>query len=231
MKHPILLLPGTLCDHRLWGAQLAALSVIAQPQVMDVGFADSMEALAAKILDISPPRFALAGFSFGGILAFELWRQAPHRITHLALIDTNARPDPLANRSMRAEQLHAAQGMGVGLFVRKQLLPHYLYKSHQNSSVENTIVSMAEEVGLAIFKRQILAVQHRVDSRADLPSINVPTLVTAGTQDHLCPPKLQWEMAENIRDATCELLPQCGHFSPLEEPERISELISTLIKG
>lgn len=231
MKHPILLLPGTLCDSRLWGSQLETLSTLAKPQVVDVGFADSMEELASNILKNAPSSFALAGFSFGGILAFEIWRQASQRITHLALIDTNARPDALSNRPMRAEQLQNATSMGVGAFVRHQLLPNYLYRGCDNSSTEETIVAMAETAGISVFERQIQAVQNRVDSREDLSSINVPTLIAAGAQDTLCPPELQWEMADKIPDAKCEILPQCGHFSPLENPKGINELLTILIKS
>ncbi|MGO2509177.1 MAG: alpha/beta fold hydrolase [Vibrio hibernica] len=231
MKHPILLLPGTLCDSRLWGSQLETLSTLAKPQVVDVGFADSMEELASNILKNAPSSFALAGFSFGGILAFEIWRQASQRITHLALIDTNARSDALSNRPMRAEQLQSATSMGVGPFVRNQLLPNYLYGGRDNSSVEETIVAMAETAGISVFERQIQAVQNRIDSREDLTSINVPTLIAAGAQDKLCPPEFQWEMADKIRDARCEILPQCGHFSPLETPKVINDLLSLLIKS
>ncbi len=227
MRHPFILLPGTLCDERLWSAQLNGLSLVAQPRVIDIGFADKMTILGAKILERLPPRFALAGFSFGGILAFELWRQAPQRITHLALIDTNARPDPQAD--MRAEQRQAAKRMGIGTYVRKQLLPGYLCYDAKTSDIEETIVSMAQTSGLGVFERQTLAAQHRQDSRDDLDSITVPTLVTAGLEDKLCPPALQWEMADRISDARCELLPQCGHFSPLEKPDRINQLLSALL--
>ena len=227
MRHPLILLPGTLCDDRLWSAQLSGLSAIAQPQVVDIGFADNMTTLATRILESLPSRFALAGFSFGGILAFELWRQAPQRITHLALIDTNARPDGQANQ--RDAQRQLARSMGVGPYVRDHLLPGYLYPGQKNPLIEYTIVAMAQACGLAVFERQTRAVQHRKDSRDDLHSISVPTLVTAGAEDQLCPPALQWEMADQIPDARCELLPQCGHFSPLEKPERINPLLAALL--
>lgn len=227
MRHPLVLLPGTLCDDRLWSAQLHGLSEVAQPRVIDISFADRMTTLAARVLEHLPPRFALAGFSFGGILAFELWRQAPQRITHLALIDTNARPDLQAD--MRAEQRQAARRMGIGPYVRQQLLPGYLCHETKNPDIEETIVAMAQRSGINVFDRQMLAIQHRQDSRDDLHAITVPTLVTAGLEDQLCPPALQWEMADRIPDARCELLPQCGHFSPLEKPERINKLLAELL--
>jgi len=47
---------------------------------------DSLGAIARRILAEAPPRFALAGHSMGGYLAFEILRQAPERVAKLALI-------------------------------------------------------------------------------------------------------------------------------------------------
>ena len=54
---------------------------------------DNMGAIARRILAEAPPRFALAGHSMGGYIAFEIMRQAPARVAKLALINTQARPD------------------------------------------------------------------------------------------------------------------------------------------
>ena len=45
--------------------------------------------MAARALENAPPRFAAVGLSMGGILAFEVCRQTPDRVTHLCLMDTN----------------------------------------------------------------------------------------------------------------------------------------------
>ncbi|HCV88224.1 MAG TPA: alpha/beta hydrolase, partial [Alphaproteobacteria bacterium] len=47
--------------------------------------AADMGQLAEKVLADAPERFALGGVSMGGILAMEIIRQAPTRVTHLAL--------------------------------------------------------------------------------------------------------------------------------------------------
>ena len=89
----LLLLPGLLCDERLWRDQVAALGGAVACLVADTTLDDNLAAMAARALAAAPQRFALAGLSMGGYLAFEILRQAPGRVTRLALLDTSARPD------------------------------------------------------------------------------------------------------------------------------------------
>src|SRR5437868_10378145 len=93
---PLVLLPGTLCDERVFFPLLERLSpwTIMTPSLGD---AESAPDIARHLLQTLPPRFALGGFSLGGIIALEMIAQQPERITRLALIDTTARPDPETN--------------------------------------------------------------------------------------------------------------------------------------
>ena len=77
---PLLLVPGLLCSARLYAAQIAALWPHGQVTVADHRRDDTMEAIAARILADAPPRFALAGLSMGGYIAFAMMRLAPERI-------------------------------------------------------------------------------------------------------------------------------------------------------
>ena len=99
---PLVLLPGLLCDAALWRAQLEGLRDVADMQVADLTQADTMADMAANVLGRAPARFALAGLSMGGYLAFELLRQAPTRIARMALLDTSARADTPAPAVMGA---------------------------------------------------------------------------------------------------------------------------------
>ena len=93
-KTPLVLIPGTLCDAALWRHQIDHLGDIADVSVADHTKHDSIAAIARFILAAAPPRFALAGLSMGGFVAFEIMRQAPERVMRLALFDTSARADP-----------------------------------------------------------------------------------------------------------------------------------------
>src|SRR5579883_3245029 len=90
---PTVLVPGLNCSARLYAPQIPALWRFGPVTVADHTRDDSMPAIAARILASAPPRFALAGLSMGGYIAFEIMRQAPQRVLRLALMDTSARPD------------------------------------------------------------------------------------------------------------------------------------------
>ena len=96
-RTPLVLLPGTLLDAELFGHQIAHLADVADITVGDLANDDSIAGMARTVLAAAPQRFALAGLSLGGIVAFEIMRRAPERVTRLALLDTN--PLPAAARA------------------------------------------------------------------------------------------------------------------------------------
>src|SRR3984957_17827302 len=90
---PIVLIPGLTCTARLYAEQIPALWPFGPVTIADHRRDDSMAAIARRILAAAPQRFALAGLSMGGYIAFEIMRQAPQRVVKLALLDTGARAD------------------------------------------------------------------------------------------------------------------------------------------
>ena len=90
---PIVLIPGLTCSARLYADQIPTLWRFGPVTVADHTRDDNMAAIARRILAAAPPRFALAGLSMGGYIAFEIMRQAPQRVAKLALLDTGARAE------------------------------------------------------------------------------------------------------------------------------------------
>src|SRR6185369_6819661 len=90
---PILLIPGLVSSPRIYAPVMPALWRCGPVTVANHIRDDKMGAIARRILAEAPPRFALAGHSMGGYIAFEIMRQAPERVARLALINTQARPD------------------------------------------------------------------------------------------------------------------------------------------
>ncbi|QIN77292.1 alpha/beta fold hydrolase [Rubrobacter marinus] len=99
MAPALVLIPGLLCDERLWHHQSEGLAALADPiLVPGVTGHDSVRGMAGAVLEEVPERFALAGLSMGGYVALEVVRQAPERVVGLALLDTSARPDTPSRR-------------------------------------------------------------------------------------------------------------------------------------
>jgi pimeloyl-ACP methyl ester carboxylesterase len=231
MADPIVLLPGLLCDHRLFAGQLPALDAVGETMVADLTRDDSIAAMAARVLAAAPPRFALVGLSMGGYVAFEILRRAPERVTRLALLDTQARPDT-EEASARRRGLMALAAKGEFKGVTPRLLSAFIHPDRLgDKELTGTVRGMAESIGKDAFLRQQAAIMARADSRPGLPAIPCPTLVLAGREDAVTPPELQIEMAMAIPQATLVLLPRCGHLAPLERPLAVARQLLAWLEG
>lgn len=229
-KTPLVLLPGLLNDRRLFEHQIRALADIAEPSLGDLTGADSVADLARQVLASAPAeRFALAGLSMGGYVAFEIMRQAPARVIGLALLDTTARPDtPEATENRhRLIKLSATDFRAV----TRALLPRLLHPAHQaDSAMTGTVHTMADSVGRAAFVSQQTAIMNRPDSRPHLAQIRCPTLVLCGREDVITPVEIHTEMAAGIPAAMLEIIEACGHLSALEQPARVTAALRTWLE-
>lgn len=223
---PLVLVPGLLCSARLYGPQIAALWPFGQVAVADHRRDADMAAIAARILADAPPRFALAGLSMGGYIAFAMLRLAPERIARLALLDTAAGPD-LPEQKVGREKFIAMAEAGKLTDVVEMLTPRFLHRSRQNDEALKRVVrDMAAETGPEAFVRQQKAIMSRPDARPLLASIRCPSLVLVGEGDELTPPELAKEIAGGISGARLVVVPDCGHLSTLEKPEAVNAALT-----
>jgi pimeloyl-ACP methyl ester carboxylesterase len=187
---------------------------------------DDMAAISARILADAPPRFALAGLSMGGHIAFAMLRLAPERVAKLALLDTSARPDT-AEQSVQREKLIVLADSGKLNDVVEILAPRFLHRSRQNDEALKRIMQkMAADIGPKAFVRQQRAIMSRVDSRPFLAAIHCPTLVLVGDGDELTPPELSKEICTGIPSARLTVVPDCGHLSTLEKPDAVNAALA-----
>ena len=224
MKTPALVLvPGLLCDGRLWHHQAEGLADLAgRVLVPEVTGGDSVASMARGILDTAPDRFSLAGLSMGGYVALEVMRQAPERVEALALLDTSARPDTPEQTEVRLALIRLAR---AGRFdeVWQGLLPKIVHPERvEDPGLRSTVREMAHAVGPGGFERQERAIIGRPDSRPDLPGISCPALILCGRDDVLTPPRLHEELADGIPGARLRQIENCGHLSTLERPEAVT---------
>ena len=228
---PILLVPGLLCSARLYAPQVAGLWPFGQVALADHRRGSDLAAIAARILKDAPPRFALAGLSMGGYIAFAMLRLAPERIARLALLDTSARPDTPEQSAGRKTQIAMAQDGRFGE-IPDLSIPRFLHRNRQHDERLTAIVrQMAEETGPDAFVRQQNAIMTRPDSRPLLASIACPTLVLVGDGDVATPPELNREIAGGISGARLVVVPDCGHLSTLERPEAVNAALAEWLGG
>jgi pimeloyl-ACP methyl ester carboxylesterase len=215
MTSDLLLLPGLICDERLWRDVIAGLGLRAT--VADLTQDDSIAAMAARTLADAPARFALAGLSMGGYVAFEIMRQAPERVTHLALLDTSARADTEERKATRRKGIDMI-GQGKFIGVSRGLLGQLVAPHHLGTPLAEDVQAMSERVGQEAYIRQQVAIMNRVDSRPTLAQIKVPVLVGVGELDKMTPPELAEEMAAGIKGAELVRFSDSAHLPTMENP-------------
>lgn len=222
---PIILVPGLLCSPRLYASQIPVLWQFGPVTVADHRRDDTMDAIAQRILATAPARFALAGLSMGGYIAYAILRAAPERVTRLALLDTSARADLPEQSERRKSQIELARS-GRLAEISETLWPLFVHKDRQgDAALKKIILQMADETGADAFVRQQMAIMTRPDSRPDLPKIKCPTLVLVGDGDQLTPPKLSEEIAGAIPNSRLVVVPDSGHLSTLERPDAVNKAL------
>ncbi len=222
---PILLIPGLAGSPRIYAPVAPAMWRLGPVTVANHIRDGNMGAIARRILAEAPPRFALAGHSMGGYIAFEIMRQAPDRVAKLALVNTQARPDtPEATERRRALIARAKGGEYRG--VLDELFPGFVHPSRrEDGALRKLVHDMGDDIGAEAFVRQQTAIISRPDSRPTLAWIKCPTLVLTGDEDNTIPNALSKEMADGIPGAKLVILAQCGHLPQVEQPQATSDAL------
>ena len=228
---PILLVPGLACSPRIYGPVMPALWRLGPVTVANHIRDDNMGAIARRILAEAPPRFALAGHSMGGYIAFEIMRQAPARVAKLALINTQARPDT-SEAIARRQGMMARAASGGYRDVLDEMFPGLVHPSrHGDAALRQLVLDMGDDVGADAFIRQQTAIIGRPDSRPTLAWIKCPTLVLTGDQDNTIPNSLSMEMAGGIPGAKLVVLPNCGHMPQPEQPQATADALTEWLRN
>ena len=217
---PLVLIPGMMCDARQFGPQIDAMSGRRTLILAPIDAHETVQALAGEILANSPPDFALAGLSMGGIIAMEILRQAPERVAAIALLDTNPLAEHDAVKARRLPQMAQVRAGELDTVMREEMKPNYLTDGPNRAAILDLCMEMAMNLGPDVFIRQSRALMNRPDQSESLRNTDVPTLILCGEEDTLCPPARHELMHALVPNSTLEVIKNAGHLPTLEQPEQ-----------
>ena len=220
----VVLIPGTLCDSRIFARQTRALRGKARVLRLDYKRLSRRADWCQHLLKKLPESFAIAGFSLGGLWALELLRTAPERITGLALIASNAEAASSAGRkkSRHLWQLWRKPVGGGPLEVAKHVKPGYFHHPAQRRLYAALVQAMALATPAAAARAEFAWAASRPDGKAALAQFTKPLLIVSGANDLLCPRSLQQAMQMAQPNSRWLEIPRCGHFVPLEAPAALN---------
>ncbi len=225
MRDPVVFLPGLMCDLRVYGPQLIDLGRELSVAVAPVSDGERIEQIASNILNHLPAKFALVGLSLGGVVAMEILRRAPNRVTRIALMSTNSlaeTPQSAADYEPSIIKLRSGQ---MNEAVQALIPSEHLAPGVERATIVGQLGEMAANVGADAIIRQIRALQRRSDYQPVLRRCKVPALVLCGEHDGLTPVKRHSFMAELIPDAELKVIEGAGHLPTIEQPEATTQAL------
>lgn len=234
---PLLFVHGAAEDGRIWAPQLAGLgndfTVIAwdepgagrSSQLPDsFGLADFADALAALITGLGLGPAHVAGLSWGGTIALELYRRHPGLVHTLILIDTYAgwkgslTPAEVEARVAGTQRLLATPSKEFD-----PTLPG-LFAGEPPAEFVPLLAAIASDVRPLTLARE-LGIMAETDLSALLPQIGVPTLLIWGELDVRSPLAVARQFDEAIPNSTLILIEGAGHMSNLERPQELNDAV------
>ena len=230
-KQNLVLIPGLMLDERMWVEQLSALAPLANITIPDRSRPNTIGAVADYILSVCPEAFALGGLSQGGVIALEIMRRAPERVTKLALLDTTHKVDTHAARQVCLDGIAMARD-GKYDQVMAEFLPRLITPKHfMDETLVDALTEMARDLGPEGYVReqqQMLSREHYEDL---LPRITVSTVVVCGAEDAFFSPEQHKEMAARISESNLVVIPDSGHMTTMEQPEAVNKALLGWLEG
>jgi len=237
---PLVLLHGGLSDHREWRHQVDALSDTFMVVAWDAPgcggsddppATDRMPEYAARLsglideLELERPH--VLGLSWGSTLALALYRLRPDLPRTLILTAAYAgwagslTPDEVTDR-LRTSLSDLEAAVVPEDFVRTWV-PSLFTSKADTTVVEDYVEVMAEFHPGGV--RQMLHAIAEADLRPVLPTIRVPTLLLYGAEDARSSQEVAETMHRDIPGSELVFLPDVGHMSNLEAPDRFSTVV------
>ena len=239
---PVVFLHAFPLDRTMWAAQTSALSAQYRCLTLDArGFGESqaqgpfsMNRYAddvAAVLDAAhADRVVVAGLSMGGYVALALWRHHRRRVRALVLADTKATNDTVDTRDRRRELIELARTAGPEAVAERQVVGLLGKTTRERRPDAVALVhSIMRKASVDGIVGALEAMLSRPDSTPMLSTITVPTLVVAGDEDVLTPPKEARALNDAIANSRLEILPSAGHLSNVERPAAFNAVLSEFL--
>ncbi len=158
----------------------------------------------------------LIGHSFGGRVAIKLAATAPSVLKKLVLVDAAGFRDNSLNRALKVRAAEFLKPL-FNLSMFKSLKP-LLYEAIG-----------ASDYGNSAALKQIFIKTIEEDLSVNMTEVQVPTLLVWGEFDYVTPLSFAHRMSKLIPNSQLMILPEAGHFSFVDQPDKFVEAIQSLV--
>lgn len=224
MPAQLMLLPGLICDPRMFAAQRRRFRDLLT--IDGFGAIDSIVKMARSALSVAPERISLLGHSMGGRVALEMYRFAPSRIERLALVSTGVHQVQPGEAEKRRALVDLGRVEGASALVDRWLPPMVAPARVDDAALIAPLRAMCIDAGVDAFAAQVDALLGRPEVETMLPAIDCPTLVAVGGADAWSPPAQHAAFAATIPHALLTVIDGAGHMLPAEAPDCFNQAVA-----
>jgi 3-oxoadipate enol-lactonase len=172
-------------------------------------------------------RAAMAGLSWGGMVAMQLATMRPERLTGIAVFDTSCRKEPLKNRLEYKALAAVLRTLGPMPMLLDRIEP--LFFTEHSRKHRRDIVDPFRAYVSRMDRESIIHGLECITGRPDLTSalgrVRMPALVGVGAEDVAQPLVESEHIARAIAGAQLAVVPSSAHLSALENPDAVTSLL------
>lgn len=231
MSEPILLIPGLLCDARIFLPQIVHLGAKHPIHIALPMQGETVEQMSEAILASAPPQFILIGQGLGGDVALDILRRDNGRASRAVLISTDPLAEPPATAAAREARIVAAKAGRLKEVVGQEYPESAFTPSEWRAEIMALMRDMALGLGEGVFLRQSRALQRRPDQQKTLRRAKLPLLMIAGAEDPLVPVRRQDFAAQLAPHAKLQVIEGAGHLPTLDQPEAVTAVLEAFLNG
>lgn len=228
LRERIVFLPGFLCDERVWGEQVRALRAHYDCHVVDFKGLQGVDAFVEAVRAAASSSVHVVGFSMGGYIAQAFAARYPERVLSLTLVAVNV--GELSERERRSrlmfeKTLEKTEFRGLSPSVAAR----FLHPDHADQWM-GLILSMSEGYNSRTYIDQMRSTLDREDWSGAIQQASYPVAVVAGAEDQVVPVETLRAFHQGIHRSHFHEWSPCGHYVPLEQSDRMTELLKEFLK-
>jgi len=169
-------------------------------------------------------KVVLCGLSMGGYITLNVLSKHQDRFIGAILCDTTCTadsPESLEKRGKTIERVKAEGLLNYAEESLKNLFSSESLKDHLEivEDIRTTIINTPVET----ITKTLSALAHRRETCSQLAQIKIPVLVLLGEKDAITPIATARFLDDNLPNSTLHLIPDAGHLSNLENPDKFNE--------
>jgi len=219
-----------MCTKSIWDAQISILKKkysVSIPSLKNIATVDDA---VQKIINKNKKKISVIGFSMGGFIAIKLAIEYPEILDKLVLIGTNARNISQKRKLLLEKSLTTLNKKNFAkLFYQKNYSSYFSDKDLKNRSYQNTVYSMAKQLGYKTFLDQTNLILKRPNQLNKLNKIVSKTLIIRGKNDKLSSNIMNNELNKKIKYSVYTEIKNSSHFVMLEKPKAINKIVTNFL--